>query len=110
MYQPIRTLISARRLNRSRQEVAPPGLSLRARLGGATTPARWLHHLGSVSERDWAVQPPLTEVAPLELGLRALAREVQPPQSGGGTAWGSVSEPDSGGATAPDREVQPPRC
>ena len=48
-----------RRCNRPGQEVAPPGLSLPARLGGATAPARRWHRLGSVSKRDWAVQPPL---------------------------------------------------
>ena len=71
--------------------MALPGLSLPARLGGATAPARRWHRLGSVSERDWAVQPLLTEVAPPELGLGALAGEVQPPQSRGGTAWAQSS-------------------
>ena len=72
--------------NRPGQAVALLGLNLRVRLGGATAPVKRWHRLGSVSERDWAVQPLLTEVAPPELGLRALAGEVQPPQSGGGTA------------------------
>ena len=40
MDQPIRTLISARRLNRLSQAVAPPELGLRALAGGATAPDR----------------------------------------------------------------------
>nr|ABF70144.1 hypothetical protein MA4_112I10.6 [Musa acuminata] len=79
------------------REVAPPELSLRARLGGATSLAERWHRLSSVFELCQA--------------------EVQPPQSGGGTAsvrrWHRLSQavapPElglralAGGATTPDR-------